>query len=259
MLGRIPGTALAVVVLARRFEIHPLEVPAHRPVHAPAELNGLGRAEVHGFLAAALAMVAHAPFPVPAVDLGRVLVASVAEHAHRPPFALDLVLVVADLVQDILERRAVLKRLAHPLRVHGGAVALGLVQELRLDPDDRQHGLHVNLVVARVAPVAVPGIGHHGDREAQMRGQQLLVGHVDGNLAEDVIIVPGIDEADLLAHVAQRAHHEIHGNNLAEVPDMHRARRGDARSAGIAILFALLADDLLRCLVGPMQVLVVHS
>lgn len=169
-------------------------------------------------------------------------------------------LVVAVVVQAFLDFGAVVHRDFHALGVHAGAVSFALVEEFGLDPDRGKDRLDVDFVVAGVARVASEGIRHHGDREAQVLFEDFLVRHVDRYLAEDVVIVPGIDEADLFAARAQGPHDEVDRYDFAEIADMHGSGGRNSRSAGIQVQVAPLADYLVGGLVRPMgELCIFHS
>ena len=106
---------------------------------------------------------------------------------------------------------------------------------------------------ARVAFIAAEGVGNKGDGIAQVFLQFVLFWHVGRNLAEYVVIVPGINEADVFSAFLESPHNEIDRNDLAEIPDMDRARRGNAGGAGVDVQVAALTDDFLGGLVRPVK------
>ena len=78
--------------------------------------------------------------------------------------------------------------------------------------------------------VALPRVGDRGERPADVLGP----GRVDAgrHLAEAVVVVPHVQVADGYAAAAQLVGDEVHGEELAQVAEVDRARRADARRAG---------------------------
>jgi len=132
---------------------------------------------------------------------------------------------------------------------------------LRLDPERFEAGLEGSDVMARVGtrPALLRdisevriGIRHIRDASAQIFGQHLLLRSISGHLAEDVEVVPGIDEAHLHTLIAKRARHEIHGDHLTEVADVDHPRGRNARSHDVDVGVRMLVDRAPRRDVGPM-------
>uniref|UniRef100_A0A0A8KXQ4 Uncharacterized protein n=1 Tax=wastewater metagenome TaxID=527639 RepID=A0A0A8KXQ4_9ZZZZ len=107
-------------------------------------------------------------------------------------------------------------------------------------------------MVPCIGRVPTPWVWNHRNREAQIFFEHLRVWHVGWYFSKYVVIVPAIDKSHLFASVAKRAYHEVHRNHLTEVADMHGARRGNPRSAGIAFSVSPLGYDFFCGLIRPM-------
>ena len=184
----------------------------------------------------------------PSRDRG-VLVGEGGEDGDGPPIVLQLL--GAELIQDGSDLVLLLQGGAHSLAVHARAVALGLIEVLTLDADGRQDPLYIKFVGAGVVLRPAGGIGDQRDGLAQEGGQQLWLGHVLGDLAKDIVVIPAVDEANLLALAAQGTHDELHRDDLAEVPDMNRTGGGDAACTGVQLLLPFLTDDLVGIDICP--------
>ena len=160
-------------------------------------------------------------------------------------------LFVAVFVKAFLDKVAVLQGLLHSLGVAVGAVAAGLVQKFGSDAHAGKLGFYVNLVVARVVFVAAGRVGNHRNRVAQVFFKRFGIGHVGRNFAEHVVVVPRVNEADLLAAVAKGADNQVNGDDFAEVSKVNGSARRDAGSASVGVAFAFFGDDFVGHLVGP--------
>ena len=137
-----------------------------------------------------------------------------------------------------------------------------------MNTDQGQHLFHVDFMVARIRRVAAGRIGHHRYRITQVVLQRFFSRHVFRHFAEYVVVVPRINKAHLFAAAAQGAHNQIDRYDFTEVSDVNRSRRRNARSAGVRIQIAALADYFFRTLIrpvnqfsrgGPMFICVTHK
>ena len=177
------------MVLAGRFEVDPLVLPAHRPVHPPGQFDRTGFAQIEGLLfTGVLTAVGHTPLAVPAEHRGVVAVGKGAEHGNRPPVLRQRLGAV--LIEDGPDGIPLLQGRANALGIERAAVALGLVDVFGLNPHLRQQFLQCFFIRFGVTGIAALGIRHDSDRFAEILGQQLLIRHVFGNLSEYVVIVP---------------------------------------------------------------------
>ncbi len=189
LLAGVEATALAVVVLACGFKVHPFPCPAHRPVNSPGELGTMGGAQVNGLrLASAVVTIGDTPLPIPIQDGGGILVGKAAEYGDRPPVVTQRCGTV--FVQDSLDLGAVLQSGAHALCIHGGTVPFSLIQIFWLNTYDGKDLLHVNLVATGIVVRTAGGVWNQGNGFAQVCLQQLGLGHVLGHLAEHIIVIP---------------------------------------------------------------------
>ena len=161
--------------------------------------------------------------------------------------------VVAVAVEAVLDLLAVVEGLLHALDIHPGAVPFGLIEKFGMNAHFGKNVLHIHFVVPRVAFIAAEGVGNEGDGITQVFLQFVLFRHVGRNLAEDVVIVPGINEANFFSAFLEGPHNEIDGNDLAEIADMDRARRGNTGGASVDVQVAALTDDFLGGLVRPVK------
>ena len=76
-------------------------------------------------------------------------------------------------------------------------------------------------MVAGIGRIPLKGIGHHGNGESQAFCQLFGFRHVQGNLAEYIVVVPRIDETNILTSVTEGPHHQVYGNNFTEVTDVN--------------------------------------
>ena len=74
-----------------------------------------------------------------------------------------------------------------------------------------------------------------------------------GILRRPVKLVPAEQQSGLPAHTAQRLNHKVTGGNIAEIADMNRTGRTDARGAHILILVGSTGDYLLCDILRPNQ------
>ena len=155
-----------------------------------------------------------------------------------------------------------MQRLLHSLGVAVGAVAAGLIQKFRSDAHAGKLAFDVNFVVARVVFVAAGRVGNHRDREAQIFFQRFGIGHVGRNFAEHVVVVPRVNEADLLAAVAKGADNQVNGDDFAEVSKVNGSAWRDAGRACVGVAVAFFGDDFVSHLVGPVaeeRIFVFHN
>ena len=132
----------------------------------------------------------------------------------------------------------------HLVAVGAGAVELGLGDLLHLDAEVGQRLLERSLEVGRPRVVAVPGVGHRGQRPADVR--RPLGGHSRGHLAEAVVVVPHVQVAHLEPASAELVGDEVGGQELAQVAQVHRAGGGRARRDGHRLALAGVAYGVVR-------------
>ena len=260
LLGGVKRTAFAVVILACGFEVNAFTGPTHRPVNPPGEFCKAGCPQVEGFgLAILVIAVGYTPLAVPVEDSGVVFVRERGEHGDGPPVVTKGFCAV--FVKDCLDLGFFLKGGAHAFCIEAAAVALGLVEELWLDPDSREDFLYIKFISPGIVLCTAGGVRNQGNGFAQIGCQQFRLGHVLGYFPENIVVIPAVDETDVFAFGPQCFHHQVDGDDFPEVPDMYSARRGDAGSASIALLFALLPNDLVGVYIRPMcrYVLFAHS
>ena len=268
---RRPG---AGVVDPARLEVDALDRPAHRPVDLPDQLALVVGAQVGDALeAAGGAGVGEVGALVVVGRRGRRVTSALAAvglvgEPGQVPGAVGCVagargLVVLDdgvgqrgrlllglrdrgglgavAAQDGLDAVAVRHGLQHLLDVVAAAVGLGLGDLLHLHAHGVEAGDQRLLEVLGPRGVALPRVGHRGERAADVVGP----GRVDagGHLAEAVVVVPAVQVAHRQPAPADLLGHEVHGQELAQVAQVDRARRAGAGGAGDGA--ALRADRLL--------------
>ncbi len=234
------------VVVAPGLEVDLLERPAHRPVDLPDELalvlgrevgdagertGGAGVAQVGRVVvvggdgdgvASALAAVGLVGEPHQrrgGVGSGRAVVIGIgggrlgAEARHH---RLDLV-TLGDGVQDLLA-------------VGAGPVHLGLRHLLHLHAHLAQGSDERLLVVLGPGVVAAVGVGHRGERTADVVGP----GGVDAgrHLAEAVVVVPAVQVTHGQSAATDLLGDEVHREELAQVAEVDRPGRTGPRGAG---------------------------
>ena len=169
------------------------------------------------------AVVGKAVFSIVSVDNGGVTVTLFTEDGGWPIFFLsgDFMGVISVAVQAVLDFIAILQGNLHSLVVHMGTIALCLIQKFRIDTNNGKGRFHINLVVASIGRIPVKRVGHHGNGESQAFCQLLGFRHVQGNLAEYIVVVPRIDKANILASITEGTNHQVYGNNFTEVTDVN--------------------------------------
>ncbi len=107
-----------------------------------------------------------------------------------------------------------------------GCVALGRREKFVVEAESVEKGLEPGIVVMTEARMIAEGIGHLGERLAEMLGHHLLVGDVVRDLTQAVHVVGEADEPRrhlvLGEHAEGVAHHGGAGD-FAEGADMRQA------------------------------------
>ena len=110
-------------------------------------------------------------------------------------------------------------------------VAIGGRDELVVKPEPIEEGAQPGIVVGAEAVVGAEGVADHRQRLAEVLGQDLLVRHVVGDLAQAVHVVAERDQARGILVVGQgaegRAHHG-RARHLAEGAHVRQAARAVA-------------------------------
>ena len=243
-------------VLARHLVIHMKRIPAHGPIGLPLQLAmaaGDGRHELFVGLGVA------------PCDRARLGVHGLQRHLHDHAGhgmdrqegrigggALGAQRGQHDRLQILEPRQHMQQR---------GVEAAGLVilrrgGEFVIEAEAVEEGPQHRVVVVGEALELAEGIGDLGERLAQMRDQQLLVGDIVGDLAQSVHIVREGEQARGDAALRQdlecMAHHGGAGH-LAEGADMGQARGAIARLEEHFRLagFFDAGDEFARLLEGP--------
>jgi hypothetical protein len=198
--GGVEAAPLGVVILSGGLEVNLLVRPAHRPVDAPGELGVPRLTQVDRvLLLRLLAEVREAPLAIPPGYPGRIAVSESAEDAHRPPLRGKRG--CAKTVEDLPDLIASRKGRPDTVGIGGCAVAGRLVDVLRGDTYPLKLPFQLHLVGPGVALMLSRRIRHEGDRPAQILGKALLIGNVGGNLSEHIVVIPGVQKANLPAFV----------------------------------------------------------
>ena len=248
------------MIFPARFEVDALRLPAHGPVHLPLQLavEVLGKVEVR--LVPALAHIVRLGAVLrEGSDRRRILAAVRAEDGDGVvALALPLLRVLrAVLIEDVEDLPALFQGVQNVRDVPARAVLLCLIAVLHFDAE-LFDGLHELLFKMRgITFVPAEGVGDVRIRAADILFKGIvadMIAHVLRHLAQTVVFVPRKEQFRLFTRPLQRPDDEIARRNVAEVADVHRARRRNARRADVLFLFGIPADDLLRQLVRPIHI-----
>ena len=121
-----------------------------------------------------------------------------------------------------------------------------------MDTDDRKLFLDVELVSAGIVVGSSGGVGNKRDWLSEIGLQELRLRHVLGDLPEYIVIVPGIDEADLLSLLPEGLHNQVYRDDFPEVSDVDCAGRSDSGCTRVEVLLTFLPDDFIGVDVRPM-------
>ena len=80
--------------------------------------------------------------------------------------------------------------LLHGIGIHAASVALDLIEVLGVDTDYGELLLDIQLVAAGVVVRSAGGVGNQRDRLSEVGLEKLRLGHVLGDLAEDIVVIP---------------------------------------------------------------------
>ena len=198
------------MVFSGWFKIDFLEVPAHGPVDTPDELGAFQSTQIAGLaVSAAITVIGKSPIAVPSVDLRRVAIAVRAEYSHRPPFALDFMVFIPVFIENGFQMLTHLEGAFHAFSVSPRPIAVRLVDKFGINADLGQNRFNIHFMMPGVRFVAPPRIGNHGDGESEIFLQEFWLRHVERDFSENVIVVPAVNEANVLASVAERAHNQL--------------------------------------------------
>ena len=162
--------------------------------------------------------------------LGRVLGGGDLPGAVLGEHRLDLV-AAGDGLEDLLA-------------VGAGGVHLRLGDLLHLDAELAQRVLERRLEVVGPAGVALPRVGHGGQRAPDVVGP--LGGHAGRHLAEPVEVVPRVEVAHRHAAAPQLLGHEVRGDELAQVAQVDGPARGGTGRDGHQVALARVAYGVVR-------------
>ncbi|CUR57862.1 hypothetical protein NOCA1130261 [metagenome] len=267
------------VVAAGRLEVHRLEGPAHRPVDLPHQLAvGVGR-EVGGALVAAgragvgqrrggvvvrrggdgvaAALAAVGPVGEARDRVGggaragvALLVVLVGDRVGQVRRLLGgRILARGDLLRAVLGQHgldlvAARDRQEDLVAVGAGGVHLRLGDLLHLHAQLAQRLLQRCLEVLGPARVALPRVGHGGERAPDVLGP--LRGDTGRHLAEAVEVVPRVQVAHRDAAAPQLLGDEVRGDELAQVAQVDRAAGGGAGRDGDRVALTGVAYGVVR-------------
>ena len=118
----------------------------------------------------------------------------------------------------------------HGVPVVAGLVALGLGDLLHVDAHGVQRVAERLLEVLGPGVVAALGVRHLRERPADVLAPRRV--DADGDLAEPVVVVPHVQVPGREAAAPELLGHEVHGEELAQVAEVHPPRRAGARGDG---------------------------
>lgn len=259
VLRGIVAAVAGGVVLAARFEVDALRLPAHGPVYLPLQfaVEVFGKVEVR--LVPAFAHIVRLGAVLgEGGDRRRILAAVRAEDGNGIiAFALPFLRVLrAVLIEDIENFSALLQGVQNVGNVPSRAVLLRLIMIFHFDAE-LFDGLHELLFKMRgITFVLAEGVGDVRIRAADVLFKRVvaqMIAHILRDLAKAVVLVPRKEQLRLFARALQCPDDEIARGDVAEVADVHRPRRRDARRADVFLLVRLSADDLLRKFICPIH------
>ena len=228
------------VVDPGRLERHPLVGPAHRPVDLPGQLPGhLGDRHRADLGSAGAGVGDLGGLVVEAGDRGVVAPADGAVGPERVvgPGARVLRVVVVGLGVSLGlvpgQHRADVGPAPHGeddlLGVGAGGVHLGLADLGDPDAEPGQRLAQRLLEVLGPALVPAAGVGHRGQRPADVLGERLS--EAGRNPAQPVVVVPGQDVPGGHALLADLVRDQVRHHQLAQVAQVHGPGRADPRRA----------------------------
>lgn len=249
--GGVEAAAFGMVLFSGGFEIHAFGGPSHRPVDAPGEFYRAGAPKVYGFgVPAGFAGVGNAVVSFSSVHFRGVPVAGGAEDGQGLPVGGQRGGAVG--IQVPPNSFSVVQGGFYAFGVAGGAIMFGLIDVFRENTDFGEYALKGFFIMGGIALLIAENIRDMNDGSAQVLFENILVRHVGGNFAKNIVVVPRVDEAHRAPAVDQGSNHQFNRDDFPEIAEVHRARGGDARCAYVCIFIAAFTNNLVGGDIRPM-------
>ena len=131
------------------------------------------------------------------------------------------------------------------LGISPGTVKVGLVTAIQLNAEFFHGFQKLGLKMLGKVFVRSPRVGdiHVGAADIFVVGVAHHFAHIRGDLAAAVVFVPGEQKARLFPLFLQGANDEIGGDHVAEVSDVDRAGRADARGANVLFFLGVAVNQ----------------